>query len=510
MPQSQKIPTIPHQREALRQSGQFWTPDWVAQAMVGYVFAGGHRTIFDPAVGAGAFFHAAKTVAGEIGCSVQLHGTELDSGALVQAHASGLSADDLHNVTITDFALNPPREKHAAIVGNPPYIRHHRLEQSTKQGLRAFCNELLGKPLDGRAGLHVYFLLRALALLAPNGRLAFILPADTVEGVFADPLWQWITRHYRLDAVITFAQAAAPFPAVDTNAIIVLLANETPRESFRWLRCVTSDSDDLKYLLLTDFRHPALSPQFELHERSMTEGLRTGLSRSPQAVQHNGLVLGDFARVMRGIATGANNFFFLTQHQARDLQLPDDLLLPALGRTRDVPGAEITAATLQAARAAGRPTLLFAPDNRPLAAFAPAVQRYLAHGVAQGLPNHALIQQRRPWYKMETRAVPPFLFAYLGRRSARFIRNQARVMPLTSFLCVYPHNNDGNAHEQLWQILCHPQTVANLALVGKSYGSGAIKVEPRALERLPLPSDVVAQAGLVNSLASAYQQLVLV
>jgi len=33
--------------------------------------------------------------------------------------------------------------------------------------------------LDGRAGLHIYFLVRALTLLEPGGRLAFIM---------ADPL----------------------------------------------------------------------------------------------------------------------------------------------------------------------------------------------------------------------------------------------------------------------------------------------------------------------------------
>ncbi|HNC43012.1 MAG TPA: hypothetical protein PLU80_02455, partial [Acidobacteriota bacterium] len=42
----------------------------------------------------------------------------------------------------------------------------------------------------------------------------------------------------------------------------------------------------------------------------------------------------------------------------------------------------------------------------------------------------------------------------------------------------------------------HPETIANLALVGKSYGSGAIKVEPRALEKLQLPVKAMEQAGL--------------
>jgi hypothetical protein len=50
----------------------------------------------------------------------------------------------------------------------------------------------------------------------------------------------------------------------------------------------------------------------------------------------------------------------------------------------------------------------------------------------------------------------------------------------------------------LWLALEHPATIANLALVGKSYGSGAIKVEPRALERLPIPQIAKDEAGLPN------------
>ena len=58
------IPRSGPHREALRVKGQFWTPDWVAEAMVAYVVGGDCDTIFDPAVGAGAFFRAAKTLSG--------------------------------------------------------------------------------------------------------------------------------------------------------------------------------------------------------------------------------------------------------------------------------------------------------------------------------------------------------------------------------------------------------------------------------------------------------------
>jgi hypothetical protein len=97
---------------------------------------------------------------------------------------------------------------------------------------------------------------------------------------------------------------------------------------------------------------------------------------------------------------------------------------------------------------------------------------------------------------MEVREVPIFLFAYLGRRNARFIKNEAGIVPLTGFLCIYPRSKEKEYTEKLWAILQHPDTISNLQLVGKSYGSGAIKVEPRSLERLPIPPKLVEKLNL--------------
>jgi len=103
------------------------------------------------------------------------------------------------------------------------------------------------------------------------------------------------------------------------------------------------------------------------------------------------------------------------------------------------------------------------------------------------LKNHLIFRlcPRNPWYNMEKRENPEFLFAYLGSRNTRFIRNEAGVVPLTGFLCVYPKSNNPEYVDKLWMVLKHPETSNNLLLIGKSYGGGAIKVEPRALEKLP-------------------------
>jgi type I restriction-modification system DNA methylase subunit len=51
-------------RERLRNKGQFWTPEWVAEAMIAYLIAD-TTSIYDPAVGKGAFYMALKNLKSE-------------------------------------------------------------------------------------------------------------------------------------------------------------------------------------------------------------------------------------------------------------------------------------------------------------------------------------------------------------------------------------------------------------------------------------------------------------
>lgn len=481
-------------RELLREKGQFWTPDWVAQPMVEYVMADKGGLVFDPAVGAGAFFRAAMAVAREKSLTVRFAGMEIDPAALECARSNGMSSESLASVEIGDFILQPPKSHFRAIVANPPYIRHHRLSPRTKTELKRIATSIIGKPLDGRAGLHVYFLILSLSLLETDGRLAFIVPSDTFEGKFASDLWRWIASHFAIDAVITFSPEATPFPNIDTNPIIVFIRNARPQSQLLWLKCRRAGTDALKRWVRSGLKEVAEN-DLSLLVRDVEEALAMGLSREPFADCAPHYVLGDFVKVMRGIATGANDFFFMTREKAKALRIPEEHFVRAVGRTRDVCDDEITEETLVRLERHGRPTLLLNLDGNDIESFPVSIKKYLQEGVRLGLPWRPLLVKRVPWYKMERRVPPPFLFAYLGRRNARFIRNSAKVVPLTGFLCVYPKVNDEAYLECIWKVLSHRDTLANMAKIGKTYGGGAIKVEPRSLERLPIPDHVIEQVG---------------
>lgn len=481
----QKLPNNWDEREALRKKGQFWTPDWVADAMIAYV-ATNTDLIFDPAAGRGAFYAALLR---HNNPDISFIGTDIDPIVL---------ADEIYEqpkciVEVRDFIKSPPNRKFNAIVANPPYIRHHRIDEETKIHLKHLSARITGSKIDGRAGYHIYFLIQALNLLERDGKLAFIMPADTCEGKFAKNLWTWIAAKFCIECVITFDEKATPFPNVDTNALVFLIKNTKPSKTIRWIKANKAYSNDLLYFISNKFTQHKFET-LEIFNRDLEEAIKTGLSRPPYDQSGFKFYLSDFATVMRGIATGSNEFFFLTRQQINELEIPFSFFKRAVGRTRDVSNSVFTTGDLDLLEQENRPTFLFSINGQ--GTFPESVERYLELGEKMGLPNRPLIQQRKPWYKMEKRQCPPLLFSYLGRRDARFIKNEAKVLPLTGFLCVYPIYNDEEFIENLWKVLNHAETLENLKFVGKSYGSNAIKVEPKNLNNLPIPEHLVEKYNL--------------
>jgi hypothetical protein len=483
----QVLPTSGPEREALREKGQFWTPPWLANAMATWVTALHPCTLFDPAVGPGTFFAAAR----EVGFTGTFAGFELDSSVLADAYKVGLSPLDLAGVQIGDFIRDHVTGHYPAVISNPPYIRHHRLSDEQKRKLRQLAINCLGFALDGRVGLHAYFLLKCLEHLAPDGRLTFLLPADVCEGVSSTAFWTRLAQRYCIDAVITFDEDAAPFPAVDTNAMVFMLSKRHPAQQVLWARIRKAQTE-----AVLDALHLRASDAALVHERDLSELLATGMSRPPRTNGSSGVPLSAFARVMRGIATGANEFFLLTSEQIRQRGFDTRFFKRAVGRTRDCRKETIVVEDIEALDKAGRPTWLLSIGKQGKEQLPPALRDYIEEGERLGLHERALIKARRPWYRMEERAVPALLFTYLGRRDCRFIENRAGVVPLTGFLCVYPWDNTREYREKLWRALNHPDTIANLLFVGKSYGGGAIKVEPRQLDSLEIPAKVLAEIGL--------------
>jgi adenine-specific DNA-methyltransferase len=90
---------------------------------------------------------------------------------------------------------------------------------------------------------------------------------------------------------------------------------------------------------------------------------------------------------------------------------------------------------------------------------------------------------------MEQRDPAPIYFTYLSRKKSRFIYNQAGVLALNVFLCIYPVpaiSQDETMMKALLAVLNSLVAKDSLRYVGRTYGGDTIKIEPREMDRLPV------------------------
>jgi hypothetical protein len=84
------------------------------------------------------------------------------------------------------------------------------------------------------------------------------------------------------------------------------------KKNFSWIRVAVAKGNSFTHWVKTGYVHNSHFETLEIIQRTTVERYATWLSRAPVDCESTKYCLGDLARVMRGIATEQNNFFFMT------------------------------------------------------------------------------------------------------------------------------------------------------------------------------------------------------
>lgn len=199
--------------------------------------------------------------------------------------------------------------------------------------------------------------------------------------------------------------------------------------------------------------------------------------------------LSSIAKVVRGVATGANSYFCLSREETQKHAIPQRYLTPVITQTRLVQNYKLDPLDIERFENEGRKVWLFncqePRKDTPL-----TVQAYIEKGEQLGLHKRSLLKAKKgKWYMAERRNPPPILFTYLGRANTRFVYNAAGVQALNAFLLIYPDEliaRDPHKVKALTAILNSSPIKQRLHLVGRSYGGDTVKLEPREMDKLPV------------------------
>jgi len=483
-----------------KERGAFFTPPAIADYLARWAI--GHNPVarvLDPTCGDGQFLRAAARRLVELGghperldelvVGVDVYAPSLDtaSGLLV---SEGL---DARLVTEDFFRLSPPGELFPSfepfnsIIGNPPFIRY---QAHTGEARRLSAQAALrqGVRLSGLASSWAALLVHAGAFLAPEGRLAMVLPAELLSVGYAGPVRQWLRRRFASVKLVVFER----LQFVDALENVVLLLAQGSGGCDAFSLYYVHDGGDLLDIQPFDESAVALSDEGKWTELFLTVRQRQLFRR---VVQDHFVPLSFYGNPELGTVTGANGYFTLTEETRRafGLEPNTDVIAICPPGSRHLQALSFTRHDWQRLRDQGeRVWMLYPRAEIPTE----GLQRYFQLGIDQGVPSAYKCQVRANWWRPPAVSAPDLFFTYMSHRYPRLVANRARTTFVNSMHGLRLRADvPRSAREALPLLAFSSLTMLGAEIHGRSYGGGILKMEPREAGMLPVPKPDVLEAA---------------
>lgn len=465
--------------------GGYYTPADLAAFLVRWVSEIEPRKILEPSCGDGAFFSAMHS-AGD--CRhAEVLSFELDRAEARKARRTLATAGLAGTVSTQDFLgwaagrIAAREQPFDAAVGNPPFVRYQYLPADFQErSERVFA--LLDCGFTRHTNAWVPFILAALALLRPGGRLAMVVPAEIIHVMHAQSLRAYLGRECRR---LTIVDPEEIWFSGTLQGAVLLLAEKR--------RAADDRAEGVGILRVRDREFLARPPR-EVFARPAAINGKTIAGKWTRALLDRGtraLVdaletheqihrFDEIASVDVGIVTGANKFFLVDDDTVERFGL-QRYAHPMFGRSEHCPGIVYDRNQHRANARIGNPTnfLWFEAD----AGADPAVRAYIRTGERQDLHRRYKCRIRSPWFTVPSVYATEIGMLKRAHHLPRLILNHAGAYTTDT---AYRIRARVNAAALVGSFL-NPLTALSAELEGRHYGGGVLELVPSEIERLLVP-----------------------
>jgi len=478
--------------------GAFFTPVQLCDYIAGWAIRSATDRVLEPSCGEAAFLLAAAARLDAFGAadrSGQLVGVEVHADSAATAERLVAAAGHSASVQVGDFFDLPVQRTFEAVIGNPPFVRYQDFTGASRAaGRRAALSGGVG--LSGLASSWAAFTVHAAEFVRPGGRLGLVLPAELLTVNYAAQVRRYLMEHFGRVRLVVFTERV--FPGV-LEEIVLLLAEDA-------LHPGGTDHCELRHITTLADLAQEVDDHADRHRwwpgtssAKWTPALLTTTALSvyaPLVASDSFTGLQTWGETTLGAVTGRNNYFALSPTEVRRLRLrPEETIALSPPGSRHLRGLSLTAAAWHQLGEQGAKTLLFRPGPTRSTLSAGA-RRYLAVGEADGVADAYKCRVRSPWWQVPL--VPPadLLLTYMNADTPRLTTNAAHVRHLNSVHGVYLRPEIRSLGRELLPMASlNSLTLLGAELVGRAYGGGMLKLEPREADELPVPTPAVVQAA---------------
>ncbi|MCH8512536.1 MAG: N-6 DNA methylase [Kiritimatiellae bacterium] len=469
--------------------GQFSTPFTLAKQMVrfGETLLPPNLSecnVLEPACGSGVFFSAFSCLG-----PTKHHFTGVEIDSKYADICMNLFGNMNLTVKVQDFFKwfydTDEKNRFKLLVTNPPYVRHHHLNHDRKIELQAEVKKRLGIRVSGLSGLYIYYMLLSHDLLTSGGVASWLIPSEFMYTNYGSALREYLKEHVTLIRIHRFQPKDVQFDDALVSSCVITYTKNKPEDQ----SAVTLTSGD--YETPSELRNILQKDCLSTEKWAFFDQSKPSLE--------SGLPLDALFHITRGLATGNNEFFLLGSKEVKESGIKSKFLVPVLPSPRYLKNNLIESDEFGTPLVKGVKFLISAKlEIRQLRKQDPNLATYLEEGEKRGVANGYICRNRKIWYAQENRQPPRFVASYMGRGAAdgsspiRFFLNRSAALATNVFLCLYPRpfllklleNHPEREEELLYFLNNIPDHV--IQRMGRCYGGGLQKVEPKELRSIPL------------------------
>ncbi|QMU23355.1 SAM-dependent DNA methyltransferase [Gordonia rubripertincta] len=477
---------------ALRKArGAFFTPPALADFVSHWAVRDPADAILEPSCGEAAFLTSAASRLDKLNSPrsrTQLEGIEIHEptarAAANLVKATGRAA----SIRVGDFFEVASERRFDVVIGNPPYVRYQEHSGAARLASRRAALRG-GVGLTGLASMWAAATVHAAEFLRPGGRLGLVVPAELLSVNYAAEVRRYLMERFGRVRLVMFTERV--FPGVQEE-VVLLLAEDALADG-------GTDHCELHQVHSIDDLDDELSSGAAQHRwrpadarAKWTPALlpATAFGVYSSITQSNGFgVLHAWGETTLGAVTGRNQYFALSPAQARQLRLRDSetVRLSPPG-SRHLRGLSLSTEALNRLGDDGAQTLLFRPGLER-SAMSPGARRYLEEGEQSGVHEAYKCRVRSPWWQVPISEPADLFLTYMNADTPRITTNSSRAVHLNSVHGVYLKPEHRALGAPLLPIASlNSATLLGAELVGRAYGGGMLKIEPREADHLPIPS----------------------
>lgn len=361
------------------------------------------------------------------------------------------------------------------IICNPPYNKFQTIKNRDLL-IERFESKMKIR-LSGYTNILGYFLVKCVFELKKGGRSSFIIPYEFLNTGYGTVIKRYLLDEKVLVSIIKFDNSNNVFDdAITTTCILLLEKKENTEASF----IEVDDVDDLHKI---DFdamgEHGPVRGYDRLDPSRKWLDYFDSSEKEDLCGNENLVKISGIGKVMRGIATGDNDYFTMNRSKIETYGISEECLMPCICKSSDVSSIIFTKEDFENLVSCDRKTYLFNGCN----AVTDSDFAYIHHGESIGSSERHLTSHRSPWYSIENKKIAPILITVFNRDGIKVVKNESGARNLTSFHGFHPSKEYDNETDisTIFCCLCSEVVKKLLFRNKREYGDKLDKYEPNDL-----------------------------